>query len=77
MPVSPTLLHQLISAVQTENSLAAYQAASQLEKLKPEMTDEQRAEYEAALAGASHERQAKAKAAEEAAACDEWDQDEN
>jgi hypothetical protein len=77
MPVSPILLQQLITAVQAENSLAAYQAASQLEKLKPEMTDEQRADYEAALAGASHERQAKAKAEADAAACDEWDQDEN
>lgn len=74
MPVSPSQLSPLLTALQQSNALKSYEAASKLEQLKPEMTDEQRAEYEAALAAASHVRHESNQANEklEAEKEDDW-----
>ena len=76
MPVSPEQFAALIAQVESLQALASYQAANQLEILKPEMTDTQRDAYESALGNASRHRQEIAKANEEACK-DDWDQDEN
>lgn len=75
MPVYPAQLGDLIVALGDEHALTAYQAAAQLDLLKPEMNDAQRSQYESALAQASQQRQAARKAQQEAeqAQLDEWD----
>ncbi|WP_255988899.1 hypothetical protein [Chitinolyticbacter albus] len=62
MPVLPAQFSALIAQVQEHGSLRAYEAAQQLEILKPEMTDEQRAAYTAALGSAAGARQKELKA---------------
>lgn len=57
MPVLPAQFSTLIAQVQEQNSLRAYQAAQQLEILKPEMTDAQRTAYSAALGHSAQVRQ--------------------
>ncbi|WP_348945864.1 hypothetical protein ABHF33_04715 [Chitinibacter sp. FCG-7] len=77
MPVSPSQLNTLLQALHDPAPLPSYRAAATLEKLKPEMSDPQRAEYEAALASASQQRQQAAKAREEAETelLDDWDKE--
>lgn len=78
MPISPELFASLIEKIQSLEPLAAYQGAEQLEKIKHEMTDEQRLHYDTVLGDASRKRTEIAKAQADAEATqDEWDHDEN
>ncbi len=78
MPISPELFVSLIEKIQSLEPLAAYQGAEQLEKIKHEMTAEQRLHYDTVLGDASRQRKEIAKAQADAEATqDEWDQDEN
>ncbi|QLG88647.1 hypothetical protein HQ393_10570 [Chitinibacter bivalviorum] len=54
--ISASKLDPLLEALQSVDALTSYQAASTLEVLKLDMSDEQRAQFEAALASASHRR---------------------
>ena len=78
MPISPELFTSLIEKIQSLEPLAAYQGAEQLEKMKAEMTDEQRLHYDTVLGEPSRKRKEIAKAKADAEAVeDAWDQDEN
>ncbi|MBM5570151.1 MULTISPECIES: hypothetical protein [Deefgea] len=78
MPISPELFASLIEKIQSLEPLAAYQGAEQLDKMKHEMTDEQRLHYDTVLGDASRKRKEIAKAQADAEAVqDAWDQDEN
>lgn len=78
MPISPELFSSLIEKIQSLEPVPAYQGAEQLEKMKAEMTDEQRHQYDSVLTEASQQRKAIAKAQADAEAVqDAWDQDEN
>ncbi|QKJ65492.1 hypothetical protein HQN60_01365 [Deefgea piscis] len=76
MPVSPEQFSSLIQLVSQLQPMPAYQAAKELEMLKPEMTDAQRHAYEQALGEAQRQRKEIEKA-NAAATEDAFDQDED